>query len=258
MTRLTHRKVPVRTNMTAAESPKLKNYRRATAAAQGIPAYTPTDVVADHIRALNAMHISNRAIARDAGVSECVVHQAAHRLRPTMQTRIAAPILAVTHQPTEAKWFVLSVGAVRRINALRAIGWSYTTMAAHTSLSEKDLAVINRAPKVIDWPRWCAVRDLYETLSGTPGPRPHLAPGVRAKGNPTPLDWEDHDIDDPRVEVVAQPWKPKSFQEQIADRRARVAELTQAGLSVAEIADRLGVNQRTVIRDRGTLGVAAA
>lgn len=39
------------------------------------------------------------------------------------------------------------------------------------------------------------------------------------------------------------------------DRRSRVASLTRAGLSLTQIADQLGVTDRTVSRDRQRLGI---
>jgi len=44
--------------------------------------------------------------------------------------------------------------------------------------------------------------------------------------------------------------------ERIAERQARVAELTRQGLSAPQIAEIVGITERTVVRDRSAVGCA--
>lgn len=221
-------------------------------------ARVPAAPVAEHIQSLRELGLPYASIARDAGVQLTTVYRMGRN--PSTHIKIANAVTAVTHQPNPRQQSVLAIGALRRVRALAAIGWSHRIVAEHANVPVSTVLQLH-ATATVSWPVWSAIRDTYETLSATPATigRPSRCRGeALRKGWPAPLDWEDHDIDDPRVMVAAQPWQPKTMQDLIAERRARVVELTEAGLSSAEIADRLGVTQRTVVRDRAEVGVAAA
>lgn len=216
--------------------------------------------VRDHINELRGLGLTSASIARDAGVHIKAVRELGDGDRETSRVRVAHAIMRVDFHPNPRQEMVLSIGALRRVRALANLGWSSTHIANNAKISVEVVQMLHRCPTT-GWATWSAIRDTYEALSATlatEGRPKYVRNLARARGWPAPLDWEGHDIDDPRVEVVAQPWQPKTMQELLAERRAQVAELTAAGLSAAEIADRLGVAQRTVVRDRLEVGVAAA
>lgn len=226
--------------------------------------HIPTEQVATHIDTLTGYGLSHATIARDAGVQLSSVIRIAERLRATSKVRVATRILAVTWTPNPRQEMVLAIGALRRLQALAAIGWSQTAISDRTGVTRSVLNQLKYA-RTTSWETWVAIRDTYETLSATPATTGRLA-RVRGealrRGWPAPLDWEGHNIDDPCVIVEAHPYEPKSrideIREAAAVRAERVAELTALGLSAKEVAQRVGITPRQVVRDRGATAVAAA
>lgn len=244
----------IHSRQTYAASPKHAAYLRSQS--QGPGRTTPARAVA-HIEFLTSMGLSLHSIARDAGIHSDTIYRL--HTWTKLSESITRAILAVDWHPNARQETVLAVGAARRLQALNVIGWSFAELANRigVSLSRAHL-IATRNQTTIIWSHWKNIHDLYETLSGTPGPSKRAAAGARRRGWPAPLDWEGHDIDDPRVIVQAQPWKPKSAKEIAAERALVVAELTAKGLSAKEVADRVGVTPRQVVRDRGATSIAAA
>ncbi|WP_280499402.1 helix-turn-helix domain-containing protein [Nocardia cyriacigeorgica] len=224
----------------------------------GAPGYVPSGPVRQHIIDLMALGLPLASIARDAGCAEsCVVNL--HRgLYPTTRIRQAEAIMAVTHHPNPRQQNVLAIGAARRLQALHAIGWTWRALAAHTpGVTATAMSQMTRkggGRTLIAWATWVSIRDAYERLSGTPGTegRITLARNHAARqGWHPPLEWEDLDIDDPRVTPCAtKARRAEQRAEAKATRIAEVARLTAAGLTAQEIAERLGVTRRQVVRDR--------
>lgn len=95
----------------------------------------------------------------------------------------------------------LSVPVVRpqrQLRALAALGWSMDALAACSSLSVDQIVHVRAGRR--DWVQRAtadAVDDLYERLSGTPGPSRITRERARRAGWVPPLLWEGVDIDDP-------------------------------------------------------------
>lgn len=234
---------------------RAKHIRNTRYNGQGTAASEP---VRDHILTLQGYGLTYYAIGRDAGVGENTVQRIAVGRYNRCRISAATAIMAVTWQPNPRQVMVLAIGALRRVRALSRIGWSYPVIAEHSGVSVDVLRDLHNN-RTVGWEIWKAIHDTYETLSGTPattGRHHQTRNRATAKGWPAPLDWEGYNIDDPRVTVEAQPWEPQTYQEQLAERRTQVAQLTEAGLSAAEIADRMGVDARTIVRDRGTIAAA--
>lgn len=236
-------------------------YERATRYA-GQPVLVDPAPTRAHVLDLMAYNMSAYSIARDAGVSDEVVYRLINNAHDRIRIRHAEALQAVTCHPNPRQVRVLSIGAARRLRALAAIGWSWRAIANRTGLNESSLSTVaNDGRTTITWEMWRTIRDAYETLSGTPATGPvasRMRSNATTKAWAAPLDLEDHDIDDPRVIVAAQPWKPKTAREIAAERALVVAELTAKGLSAKEVADRVGITPRQVVRDRGASAVAAA
>lgn len=225
----------------------------------GKPGYGDPTQVRNHVLELNGYGLPRASIARDAGLTDSAVEQIARGEWRTIRVRPATALMAVTWRPNSRQEIVLAVGAIRRAQALSAIGWSYRAVEEQLPVSALYVPqMIRRQNRTMPFPLWREFVQCYEALSGTPGPSTRARNAARAAGLPAPLDWEGHDIDDPRVVVQAQPWEPKTrieeIREEAAARAERVLELTAMGLSAKEVAERLGVTSRTVVRDR----VAAA
>ncbi|WP_280330527.1 helix-turn-helix domain-containing protein [Nocardia wallacei] len=221
----------------------------------GIPGYVPSGPIADHIETLAGFGLPLSSIARDAGCTHECVEGVLRRLWRTTRVRQATAIMAVSHRPNERQEIVLAIGAVRRLRALHAIGWTWHALSAHTpGLSASLLSQIARpgANRIImSWSAWATIRDAFEKLSGTPGTQgraKHARLAAERRDWPAPLDWEGLDIDDPRV-TAARSGPPKVTQRtRAADRRELARELLELGLSVETTAARLGVTVRQVER----------
>jgi transcriptional regulator with XRE-family HTH domain len=175
------------------------------------------------------------------------------------------------HREAHARWkkrsylegvLVLdATGTRRRLQALAAIGWSYPELAARCHVARSTLAKwTTRATVYTATAR--TVADLYEQLHDTPGSSVKSSRRAAAAGWPPPIAWDDDTIDDPTAvpfageavdidEVVVQralAGRPVTLSR--PERVEAVRRLTAAGRSAADIAAVLGVDDRTVQRDR--------
>lgn len=216
----------------------------------GMPGRCPADDVIAHLQELAGFGLPMRSVARATGFHEATIRDIARGERwATILTRHRAILLAVTHRPTPEQEWVLPIGATRRLRALAVIGWTVPTLAGHTPLPTGVLAELMSARRVsISYETWAAVVALFELLSGTPGPSKLARSRAMAKGWGAPLDWEDLDIDDPRVTAVPSGPPKVTERTRAADRRERARELLESGLSVETAAARLGVTVRQVER----------
>lgn len=224
--------------------------------------------VREHLLGLIAVGLSARSLARDAEVGMTCVHNVLNLRNERISIRQAKALMAVSWYPNPRQGNVLALGAARRLRALHAIGWTWYLIADHAGVPESQLSKIARPTttrKAISWEWWNAINLTYEALSGTPNTAGRAnAARLHAQRNDwaAPLDWEGHNIDDPHASVEAQPYEPKSrideIREAAAVRAERVAELTALGLSAKEVAQRVGITPRQVVRDRGATAVAAA
>ncbi|MGW5514650.1 hypothetical protein [Nocardia africana] len=218
----------------------------------------PVERVQTHIAGLLELRLPITSIARDAGVTKKTVLNVHHGVHDTVRTRVAVAILRVDFHPNERQGNVLAIGAVRRLRALQALGWTWGRIAARTpGVSQTTISQLARAGTdsvLIAWDTWHAIHTAWEELSGTPATegRHELArQNARNCLWAPPLDWEDVDIDDPRVTVTPSgAASGTGLRERADERRREVARLTGIGLSADEIAVRLGITKRHVVRYR--------
>jgi DNA-binding CsgD family transcriptional regulator len=223
---------------------------RALLQMRGIPSHTPAEPIRAHILRLRGYGMTDAMIARAAGIANQTVANIRTGEFVTVRIRHAAAVMRVTHTPDASQAYVLSVGAVRRVQALRASGWPMDQIASRVGVAAETLYQ-NCTRPTITYARWRQVVDVYEELSATPGGNKQAADHARRRRWYLPMEWHGYDIDDPRV-------TPKRARR---DARAAAAaarlervelihELTRAGVSAAEIAERVGVDKRTVVRFR--------
>ncbi|MDJ0405850.1 helix-turn-helix domain-containing protein [Rhodococcus erythropolis] len=260
-----------------ARNAKERIRNRANLAAMGVPSRVPTGPVQAHVLELLGMGLSLNAIALAAGVADTTVSFIRDGQFIETRTVIAAAIMSVDHRPHPRQRFVPTVGAVRRLGALQAMGWKYEDLDRECGTPRGTLQ-FTRKRGALTYERWAQIRDMYERLSATPGGSEMATHLARRHDYLLPLEWEGYDIDDPRVspprsarstsrpvrkpggrkvqpaldEVLIQRavdgnWDgPIPFRE----RRAAFKKLHARGYSAAQIADRLKVSKRTVERLR--------
>lgn len=148
---------------------------------------------------------------------------------------------------------VSTVGAVRRLQALRAIGWTMrdiadkggVPMGSIDSLLFKHRDTMTRSLNA-------RVTEAYELMSGTPGPSNLTSIRALRAGWAPPAAWDDDTIDDPN----AKPIGVRTSQD--IEARADLDEwwrLVRYGEDPKRAADRLGVElssiERAAAADRG-------
>ncbi|MFF9787111.1 hypothetical protein [Streptomyces nigrescens] len=125
-------------------------------------------------------------------------------LRGTAQKILSVPVGVQT-----TVGYVPSVGAVRRIQALYALGHFNQRIAEAAGLSRCfiiDLANEKRATLAIE--RDAGVRRAYDQLSMTVGKSPKTRLYAESKGWVPPLAWDDDAIDDPSAVPVLDAEQP--------------------------------------------------
>lgn len=223
---------------------------RTIQAMRGIPNTVPAERVRAHLQTLVDIGIAPNMIARAAGVTHHYPNRILRGDYSTISTRYAARLLKVDHHPHPRQERVLSIGAARRIQALRSIGWDCEALAKHLDIDPSDIPKVSARP-FITYEKWLRIRDGYERLSMTRGPSKRATLHAERQKWVLPMEWEGYDIDDPRVKPrKTRRTNSEEFRAKLAERKERVQELTGQGFSAREIADFLGVSYRTVERDR--------
>ncbi|EYR64642.1 hypothetical protein N866_07055 [Actinotalea ferrariae CF5-4] len=235
----------------------------------------PITDVRPHVVALMAAGGSARAIGEAASCSPTTVRQIAAGQTSSVKRPLAARLLRVRVQDLlnrdRPRDRLPATGAVRRVQALLALGHSHATITAAMPGPHQSLDVMGTRQRWVFRDMHHAVVAAYERLSMTPGRSRITRTRALAKGYVPPLAWDDDTIDDPTVA----PYRPTPDEPLVdvdvdhaalaralagdlprrltpTERAVVVRELTIRGVPAATIADRLGVTERTVERDRRT------
>jgi hypothetical protein len=203
-----------------------------------------------HVTALLGIGMTDNMIARAAGLSARTVTDLHRRERRMISAQTADAIMAVTPRPSHHQALVLAYGVRRRLEALAFEGHTLAAVGAALGVSLNRVAVM-RAATWVTWETHVAVAERFDRLAGTlqGGGDPRTMAHARRKGYLPALAWLDLDdyYEVPDKSVLWQPITPGARRQQ---RRAEVSRLTEAGLTAAEIAVRVGASQRQVVRDR--------
>lgn len=163
------------------------------------PRVVPADQVRDHVRSLMGGGMSLSSIAKFAGVSPSTLANTLARPGSGINRRTADAVLAVTGPDYDAspdeETFVPRVGAVRRIQALLALGWTHEHMREHCGIRTHTL--MSQEGSWVTLRNHNRVRAMYERLSMTPGPSALTRARAAKAGYVPPLAWDDTSIDDP-------------------------------------------------------------
>jgi DNA-binding CsgD family transcriptional regulator len=231
--------------------------------ARGTLARTTADRARTHVLDLLALGLTPEAIARSAGISRGVIDRLAADEQRLIDRRIEAAILTVSWRPHPRQAVCLAIGARRRARALARIGWPLTWQGEQIGIQGTNYAS-QIAKTRISYRTWAAIRDLYEQLQMTPGPSTKAARVAELNGWPAPLEWDDVAIDDPTAgpaapEHASDDLDPVVVQRLLdgfdvratrAERAEAIRQLASRGLSDADIAARVRVTVRTVLRIR--------
>lgn len=175
---------------------KLYELRRA----RGVPVTVPIERVRARIAELNQLGLTNLMIGYAAGLGKSTVGHIMNRSTLHTHIDVAAAIYQVTHHPHPRQPTVLTIGAKRRIRSLNAIGWPTGELGQRLGQPNRSTLNLALADNYTTYNMWSRIRDLYEELSGTPGPSKQSIAVARRGGHVPPLAWEGIDIDDPRAQ----------------------------------------------------------
>lgn len=223
--------------------------------------FVDAEPVRQHVEALHDSGMSYAYISRVSGVS----FETVRRLRgaypgkpPSIQVRPdnAARLFAVRPHFTRLtpQGHVPNQGALRRIQALRAIGWPVYVLCARSGVSQYTLTHLHRQAAV-EKATLREIETLYELLHDQDprknGVDKHTVRRVRrhaARSNwAIPAAWTDIDTDDdsnPLVRTVRFPRAaPKGRQEAVI---ADTAYLAAFGLTRERIAERIGITWNAI------------
>ena len=250
-------------------------YQRDRAA--GRARYVDAEPTRARLAELAAAHVPIRALARAAALSDTGVKAILDGSRTHVQQLTAARVAKTSLRGIYAEQpsgHVPRVGAVRRVQALMALGWSHQELDRAGVPSTARL--LTGTGNLVTIQRWREISELYDRLSMTPGPSPQTRGWAKTLGYAPPLAWDEDTIDEPRaqphgkdgqhapcqvIDMVAirrtldEPGTNAALtpQEQVIALRAMAAR----GRSDAHIGERLGVSDRTVLRWRHRDGIPA-
>jgi len=160
-----------------------------------------------HVRSLMAAGMGRRRVAEMAGVNDSTLsrHLYGRNGRPapaTMRHDLARKLLAVRPDPAPGA-LVPAVGVARRVQALVALGWTLTEVAAGIGWTLNNLGRLASSTGGEVTARTSrSVAELYERASMTrpAGPAANRARAMaRRRGWVPPLAWNEGAIDDPRA-----------------------------------------------------------
>lgn len=239
--------------------------------AQGRTRYVPATDTRATLKQLVDARVPVRAIARASGQSDTAVAHIIDGRHEQVQRRTAARIASLTLNDVYARacGSVPSVGAVRRVQALMALGWRKADLESEGVPTGQ---LVTRSRDLISVEGWRQVRDVYDRLSMTLGPSQAARDRAAARGYPPPLAWDDETIDDPRATPQHGGPVSAAVDSVVVDRVvaggsagarcdtdlqliqdeqvAAIRGLLTAGSSDREIAEAIGVSPRTVLRHR--------
>ena len=155
-----------------------------------------------------------------------------------------------------------ATGSRRRLQALMTIGWSLRQIEIQMNYSHGTLTNV-MTNQYITRRKEQDVKNIYNTLwNKKPIPVTHAEKvavsktinHARKKNYAPPMAWDDDTIDDPTATPAIRGGDHKSIN-YLEERLEQVKHLYNLGLPDHVIADRLGISERTIIRDRTKLGL---
>ncbi|ORV07099.1 hypothetical protein AWB94_13940 [Mycolicibacterium canariasense] len=208
------------------------------------------EIVRAHIERCRAAGMGVIRIGQLSGVQARTVRRITSGYGIRTTAGIARAILAV-NPDVDRPAHMNPIGAIRRIRALAALGYTRSQIAG--AVANYQINLHKYLTGSAAWVRpetFDRIDAAYQTLGAQPLPQgPHADTARRiaaARGWLPPLAWQDGEIDDPDAQgdpsVVLKPSRsvPSDFLDIVADHREHV------GRTDAEIAKRLGITTETL------------
>lgn len=223
--------------------------RRALAELRGIPnGPVPADPIRQRVRRLMALGWSTPAIlaaARCDGTNAgllLIANGNSRYAERKFQAVAELPLTLAVPASVPDTCLVPMLGAVRRVQALMALGWRHSDITPLIGRESHHIAA-GRHPRMpaLDWR---VVDAAYDALSATPGPSSLSRARARRQGYAPPLAWDN--IDDPDEQPYAAPKRTGGRPARAAAVVEEFDWLTGCGESPEIAADRLGVTLATV------------
>ncbi|MGC4925611.1 hypothetical protein [Streptomyces sp. DT117] len=213
---------------------------------RGHNSYISRETVATHLRTLLDNGWTGQMVADAAQINRKTVWNILNADIATVRHDTAQAVLALapTRRPDGT---VPSVGTRRRAHALAAMGWPLSWIAEQAGLSFTGLRDISAGrTKSVKGTYRDAIDALYRTHSMRPGPSQVARRTALRKGWVTAAAWDGAAIDDPSATPETSCDSNLNRNGLAALRRADVEHLDGFGVSVEEIARRLGMAESTV------------
>jgi transcriptional regulator with XRE-family HTH domain len=244
------------------DSTRAYEQARGKARAYGKVSYVNADPARAHIRALQAQGMGWKRIARAAGIDSSVVWKLLYgdpsrpqapsrRIRPATEAKILAVTLNLAGGAC-----IDSTGTTRRIQALVAIGWSQSKIAARLGVTPANFTALAHGRIQVTTARAKAVAALYDQLWDQVPPhvewRAHIAYSralnyAAHAGWVVPMAWDEDTIDNPAATpditgITGVPTgRPNKFEIEDID-----FILDNDPLTIEQLADRLHVTRDTI------------
>lgn len=235
--------------------------------------YVDAGPVREHVQQLLKAGLSRRRITELAGLNRKSIQylligrqDRGHGPYKQITAENARKFLAVSMPPCLASIapdaaVVDATGTIRRVRALVAFGYTAEGLTVElagqvSACTVHDLVRGHRTQCVARVAR--AIKRLFDRLQLIPGSSQRSRNHAAKRHWALPFQWDEDTIDDPAakpepVRLSRRPAAKPQSAEVMSIRQAKVAELTRTNLSAAQIAARLQVSERQVVRDRSAL-----
>ncbi len=215
--------------------------------------------VRQHVRALLDAGVSLRAIhcvtgADHRALAHLIIGGPATGTWPQGRIPVADAQrildIPVPVRPADPTSDVPSVGTVRRLRALSALGYSPTALGKRLAMAVGVVReLLEGGHTAVDVRTARRVAALFEELQMQPGPSAAARQSAAERGWAPPLAWDEHSIDNPAAEPSCGPKRKLLFDE-------IYLELRDMGLRNHQIANRLGITMDSLYRQLLRYGMA--
>jgi hypothetical protein len=237
----------------------------------GRPRQVPSELIVNHVRDLQAAGATLGTIAHASGVPLMTVSNVSRNLMRSTRTGTAKRLLATTLrdviQAAPPECLVPALGAIRRVQALLAIGHTYAAIASFRDNTDATVLwklLRRETPGLIRKYLHDQVCVAYEALSMTPGRSDRTRQLAKQRCYHPPLAWDEGALDDPdarphgsriRLDVVDEVAVRRRMEgEHVkltqAEAREVVRRLYGQGLSSPQIATRTGLKAERYLTKR--------
>lgn len=209
----------------------------------GISGRCDATPVREHIAALIDVGWSQTQIAHSAEISTATVHGIVRGAEKVHITSRDAILSVDGEAPVTRARSVPALGASRRINSLRYMGWPLSIIAAKSGLAEGSVRHLSERPHTT-----CLlsthqrIEGAFDELCVTRGPSKGAATKAKNAGAVSPMAWDD--IDDPEAVPVGMLTKRRFAKLPPPDE---LQWLLDSGESVGTIAARFNAAESSVL-----------